>query len=281
MTAGMIFCGLAMATGCTDKAKEPYDLCVTYTDLPSDGHLVKAINYCQAAVNADPGSTLGKAAAAKLPELERMKVDQDEKAKAAAETQAKADEAAKQAAAVAALTTCKSSKDRQACSTACDAGDIPSCATFGHLAADKAGKDECLPPLQKACDANVGQACFDLAECLRVRAMKPGRGGQFTAAKGEREPVIRKACDLGYGVACCSVATDYEKENVAPFKDKCVKLTQKNCDDGDADVCAFTAILYEVGRDVPKSAKKAAALYKKACDGGSANGCRGLKAMGQ
>jgi TPR repeat protein len=39
-------------------------------------------------------------------------------------------------------------------------------------------------------------------------------------------------------------------------------------------------LIYEAGKSAPKDPKKAATLYKKACDGGDDVGCEGVKRLG-
>jgi TPR repeat protein len=48
------------------------------------------------------------------------------------------------------------------------------------------------------------------------------------------------------------------------------------CDQNQAESCHRLANQYEFGKGVAKDAPKAVALYRKACDGGSMNGCVGL-----
>jgi hypothetical protein len=95
-TATVLMLGI-MATGCTDKAKEPYDLCLKVADLKSDDHYAKALDYCQTAIKNDPDSKSGKAAAAKIPELEQGKKEQDDKIAAAKAAQLQAEAATRAA----------------------------------------------------------------------------------------------------------------------------------------------------------------------------------------
>jgi hypothetical protein len=76
--------------GCKDKAEPTYALCVKYE---AENAPLAAEGACEGAIEADPNSTSGKAAAQKLKDL----APAVEKAKA---EKAKADEAAQQAAAV-------------------------------------------------------------------------------------------------------------------------------------------------------------------------------------
>lgn len=49
---------------------------------------------------------------------------------------------------------------------------------------------------------------------------------------------------------------------------------QRDCDSGTMDACASLAVDYRMGWGVGKDLSQASALIKKACDGGSASGCR-------
>lgn len=74
--------------GCKDKAKDPYAQCVR---LDAEGNVKGAWESCGAAVSADPNSTSGKAATAKLAEL-KPKYDawkQADEAKQAKEAEAR------------------------------------------------------------------------------------------------------------------------------------------------------------------------------------------------
>lgn len=85
--------------GCKDKAKEPYAKCLQL-DAASD--VRGAWEACNAAVAADPTSTSGKAATAKLaemkPKYDAWKQADDEKQAKAAEEKRKADEESAKAA---------------------------------------------------------------------------------------------------------------------------------------------------------------------------------------
>jgi hypothetical protein len=82
-----------LLVACKDKAEPDYAACV---QADTAGDVGKAWDSCTAAVGADPNSTSGKAAAAKLtamkPAYDKWKADQNAKAAAAAAAQAKADE---------------------------------------------------------------------------------------------------------------------------------------------------------------------------------------------
>lgn len=85
---------VAFAVGCKDKAQPDYAACL---QADTAGDVKKAWDSCNAAVAADPNSTSGKAAAAKLtemkPKYDGWKKDQDAMAAAQAEQQRQADAA--------------------------------------------------------------------------------------------------------------------------------------------------------------------------------------------
>jgi hypothetical protein len=88
-TFGVVF---IMLTACSDKAQPDYAKCV---QADTTGDLAGAVKACSDAIGADPNSTSGKAAAAKLaeikPKYDAWKADQDAKAAAAAEAKRAAD----------------------------------------------------------------------------------------------------------------------------------------------------------------------------------------------
>lgn len=58
---------VAALLACDDKAREPYAKCVTQE---AGGNVIAAANECEKAVQADPNSTSGKAAATKLAAMQ-------------------------------------------------------------------------------------------------------------------------------------------------------------------------------------------------------------------
>jgi hypothetical protein len=100
---------------CTDKAKPDYDRCVKELEDQPD-HIEQAADMCAAAVAADPGTTSGKAAAARLKDLQ---VEVAQRAKAKADAKVKADaEAAAQAQAAAQAAAAQAARDEK-CETWC------------------------------------------------------------------------------------------------------------------------------------------------------------------
>ena len=57
---------------------------------------------------------------------------------------------------------------------------------------------------------------------------------------------------------------------------KAASLYKKACDGGCAEGCHNLGVLYEKGLGVNQSYAKAASLYKRACNGGCALGCNNL-----
>jgi hypothetical protein len=105
MRPGLIWIVLlsTLFVGCKDKAKDPYAQCVR---LDAEGNVKGAWESCGAAVTADPNSTSGKAATAKLtemkPKYDAWKKADDEKQAKEAEARRKANEEARAREAVAA-----------------------------------------------------------------------------------------------------------------------------------------------------------------------------------
>jgi len=90
----LVILALNLAVACTDKAEPDYAKCV---QADTAGDVQAAWMACNDAISADPNSTSGKAATAKLtamkPKYDAWKADQDAKAAAAAEAQRRADAA--------------------------------------------------------------------------------------------------------------------------------------------------------------------------------------------
>lgn len=95
LRCGWIVLTTFMALGCTDKAQPQYAECLKEE---AKGDPQVAAIFCRLAIEVDPTSSSGKAAAAKLKEMQPA-IEAAEKAEAkAAEERRKAEEAAKKAA---------------------------------------------------------------------------------------------------------------------------------------------------------------------------------------
>jgi multidrug efflux pump subunit AcrA (membrane-fusion protein) len=95
----LVILASALTVACKDKAEPAYAACI---QADTAGDVKTAWDSCNVAIAADPNSTSGKAAAAKLaamkPAYDKWKADADAKAASAAAAQAKQDEANRQAA---------------------------------------------------------------------------------------------------------------------------------------------------------------------------------------
>ena len=94
---GFVIFGVIALVGCEDKAKPSYAKCVT---ADSQGNFQHAWDACNEAIAADPTSTSGKAAAAKLAESKYVawKKSEDDRSTAASAAKAQSDAVVAQAA---------------------------------------------------------------------------------------------------------------------------------------------------------------------------------------
>src|SRR5438094_5062081 len=65
-------------------------------------------------------------------------------------------------------------------------------------------------------------------------------------------------------------------DGVAKDAARAAALYRKACDGGDARGCTNLGVMYANGDGVAKDAAQAVALNRKACDGGDAGGCTNL-----
>ncbi|CZE50912.1 tetratricopeptide repeat protein [Campylobacter geochelonis] len=77
-------------------------------------------------------------------------------------------------------------------------------------------------------------------------------------------------CGVGLTKGCIKAAKEYE--NKYEYK-KAAELYKKACDGGDADGCYAFGKSYEYGKGAIQNFSKAAEFYEKACDGGDIMDC--------
>lgn len=196
--------------------------------------------------------------------------------------------------------------DVAGCSTRCDGGDLESCVRlaetyrFGNANA-RPDKAKAVALLRRACDGKVGKACYWLAstgepsqkaalvarasplitgdcdrgdaascEVAADLAMLAKDGARETALRARAEELYGKACNAGDATACGSYAAHfYATKDYAGA----VPMLAKGCDAGDAESCKWLASQYAEGLGVKGDAKRAQALYRRACERGSEAAC--------
>ena len=176
---------------------------------------------------------------------------------------------------------------QNACKTACDKDNAPSCLILGEMllkSSDRSVRSGCKEPLRKACNADIGRACSTLgSRCLA--SLNPGAGVGF---KAEKAQLNLKACELGDGVGCSNAAKNADDGDGVPrdlskasqLREKAFRLLAKECDGGDARSCLTLAMKTDpetAPQGIPKDAKKALDLYRKACEGGEQIGCNNAR----
>lgn len=92
----------------------------------------------------------------------------------------------------------------------------------------------------------------------------------------EARSLFKQACDGGDKLSCNYLAYDYANGLGGPANaDLAESLYKKSCEDGVMKSCASLGSIYETKGDLTQ----AKTYYQKACDGGSADGCKFLKQM--
>jgi hypothetical protein len=93
-----------------------------------------------------------------------------------------------------------------------------------------------------------------------------------TAAK-----LWQQACDAGEPKGCFGVGVMFEEgKGVAKSVKRAVDLYKSACDQSYATGCYNLGLMYGNGRGVSKDLKRAADLYRRACDEGNAAACNNL-----
>jgi hypothetical protein len=87
----------------------------------------------------------------------------------------------------------------------------------------------------------------------------------------------QQACDAGDPKGCFGVGVMYEDgKGVTKSVKRAVDLYKRACDQSYATACYNLGLMYGNARGVPMDLKHAADLYKRACDGGNASSCNNL-----
>jgi TPR repeat protein len=157
---------------------------------------------------------------------------------------------------------------------------------------DQKRYSEAVPLFDKACSGGSGEACDRLGSAYDE--------GKYVAKDYSHAVALySKACDAGSADGCSNLGSMYlNGRGVAKDDTKAVPLYSKACDAGSAKGCNGLGIMYETGRGVGLNQSRAdcyhggldlcryttdyphaVALYSKACDGGSADGCSNLGDM--
>lgn len=179
-------------------------------------------------------------------------------------------------------------KELKACTTACEGGDHPSCVLQADLAWKAGDHAAVVVPLARACEGGIPRACSIFASRLADERVQP----QLTESrrKARRASFATQGCEGNDGLGCSTLArftaegfgglTQDAAKAEALYRKSLTAFTRE-CDGNDAQSCFLLGMQHDFGKHAPKDAKKAAALYKKACEGGSEEGCTAAKNLGQ
>ena len=119
----------------------------------------------------------------------------------------------------------------------------------------------------------------DLRSCHRLAFTHyEGKGGARKDAAAAAA-IFKKNCESGYGDSCDAIGVLHvEGDGVAKDPLLAVRYLQRGCEGPDRSVnaCVNLALRYQHGQGVVRDQSRAAAIFRKACDGGEARGCMGL-----
>lgn len=144
---------------------------------------------------------------------------------------------------------------------------------------------------QRACEGGEGQGCVRLAR-LHVHRAAERRGVSLDSAAAAT--LLEQGCDAGAMIGCTdladlvlatdsmavadSTAAGNEVEGVldSPAARRAAALYRRACQGGEMTGCTRLGVLYEEGRGVEGDPVRAAELHRRSCDGGSSLGCTHL-----
>jgi TPR repeat protein/membrane protease YdiL (CAAX protease family) len=158
---------------------------------------------------------------------------------------------------------------------ACDHGKGDACRNLalGYARGDRGvtkNLDTAARLNQRACDAGVAPACYDLARQPQTR---PGEPPNLEAAAA----FYGKACDIDQGLGCTELGAAYEHGlGAAKSPAMAARLYKQACDRGRAEACRDLAVLYDRGTAGGFDAARAAHFYRRACDGEDGFACMTL-----
>ncbi len=170
--------------------------------------------------------------------------------------------------------------DAEDCKKQCDAGNLPSCHNYANLAVVSFGKDVsaaqtktdegiAIDYWKKACDGDVGEACYELGSQL----LTGGGGRPANVVQGEA--VLVKGCNLGNADACYAVAY-YSLKDSGPLPKDAIKgmsFTERACKLGEKVACSELGEYYFTGKHVAKDPKVGDRLMSQFCAQGDAAAC--------
>ena len=154
--------------------------------------------------------------------------------------------------------------------TACDADDNWACTrlAFALVSGDGIAQDVVAAGrlLEKSCAAADVMACAKLGSMLRTGEVVPK---DVTRA----ETLLRDACGKKSSWGCGELAgLLIERGTPEDLRDASTLLAGA-CENDAPSFCATLASLLELGQGVPRDSARAAALYRRACDGGYTPAC--------
>lgn len=109
------------------------------------------------------------------------------------------------------------------------------------------------------------------------------KGGQGVGRNDRRAvELLRKACDGGSGQGCTTLRAMYAQGRGVgrQYDAQDAERSHQQCAAGRAAACDDLGRMAEEGRGVARDRRQAIELYRKACQGGNASGCRHACAAG-
>ena len=122
-------------------------------------------------------------------------------------------------------------------------------------------------PLDEACDAGDGEACY-----LRGAAHRLGRGVSQDEARARE--LFMRSCDLGWAAGCSSLAELFLLgQGVSVSYQRAADGFGRACDAGEAMSCLRLGLMYRLGQGITPDEIRSSALIEQACGMGLATAC--------
>lgn len=172
---------------------------------------------------------------------------------------------------------------------ACSLGQQSACAELGTITYEGLGvprdRQKGLALMKEACQADV-LACGPLKIYLdpdRERKNAEARKRfkeEYDCEQGDEQACTRlaaiqeKSCEAGSDNVCGAMCGGFVvKSQQGITLQQALNACQRACDHGGMVECAMLGLLYTGKRGAPVNHRRAAALFKKACDQGEETGC--------
>jgi len=169
-----------------------------------------------------------------------------------------------QHAVVSSSTSCKLG-DESTCTSKCNAGNAPSCATLSRMVRDSKDYARAFDLAKSACAKGAMLGCVIQAEMLFQ-----GQGVKRDSAAAR--PLLERACEAGEPMGCNDLGLYHQQ--VSRDGAKAADFFSRACTRDTALGCMNLGFLLRAGQGVPRDAVRANQLFRQACSAGISPACK-------